>query len=126
MLKDKTIYQAEELIKQFSNLHGASGFESPIRQQFTTYLEQLSINYQIDGLGNVLIKFPHKKAKLTLLIMAHMDEVGFLIHHIDEQGFIRAIPLGRWIEHVLWDKEWIIRIDDQSIVAFSGMDPPHA
>ncbi|KTC87818.1 M42 family metallopeptidase [Legionella drozanskii] len=115
---------SEQILSEFSNLHGVSGFESEVRNEFVRHLKQLDLDYQIDKLGNVTGRV-QKNGQLSVLIMAHMDEVGFLTQHVDEQGFIRAIPLGRWVDHILWDKEWLVHIENQSFVAYSGMDPPH-
>jgi putative aminopeptidase FrvX len=63
--------------------------------------------------------------KPTLLIMAHMDEVGFITTDIIPEGFVRAQPLGGWMTHVLWGHEWIIQTKDKNIRAVTGMDSPH-
>ena len=118
-------YQKEDLLRTFSNLSGASGFEGPVRAQFIRYLKQMNQEYQIDGMGNVLLRFPAKKNAIKVLIMAHMDEVGFLTQEIDARGFIRVVSLGGWLDHVLWDQEWEIHGGKTVISAVSGMDPPH-
>lgn len=118
-------YQSDDLLRVFSNLPGASGFEGPVRSQLIRYLEQMNQKFQIDGMGNVLVRFPAKKNALKILIMAHMDEVGFLTQEIDERGFIRVVSLGGWLDQVLWDQEWEIHTDKMTIPAISGIDPPH-
>lgn len=117
--------KSQKLLQKFSNLHGASGFETPIREEFISQLNKISLKYKIDKLGNVLSIPSDQKAKISILIMAHMDEVGFIIQHIDEKGFIRAVPLGRWISYNVWDKEWIISNPSETLLAYSGMESPH-
>lgn len=112
--------------QRLSNLPGVSGYEDPIRQYVIKHLNPLQGRYQVDGMGNVLFysgKF--KPGRKTVLFMAHMDEVGFIVKDIDEQGFIRVIPVGGWATHVLWEQQWLIQTSKGPLPAVSGMDSLH-
>jgi putative aminopeptidase FrvX len=125
----KPVYADSTLdtLKQLCNIYGVSGFENDVREILSKYWTEQRIKYEIDGMGNLIGKFPsHSDEKPTLLIMAHMDEVGFMTSKIDDDGFISIIQLGGWMDHVIWSQKWVIRTPDgKYISAVSGMDAPH-
>lgn len=55
-------------------------------------LGSLVDDVSVDPLGNVIARKAGKGP--TLAIAAHMDEIGFMVTHVDDAGFIRVIPLG--------------------------------
>ncbi|MCP3965426.1 MAG: M42 family metallopeptidase [Lentisphaerae bacterium] len=116
----------ENVLAELSNAHGVSGFEKPVRKILEKQWKEQGINFEIDGMGNLVGKFSSYSAKKpTILVMAHMDEVGFLVTQINENGFLRVQPLGAWVTHVVWSQKWVIGTGSQYITAISGMDPPH-
>jgi putative aminopeptidase FrvX len=82
-----------ELLKRMSEACGISGYEAPIRQVVTEALEGHVDSVETDHLGNVIA---HKKGKGPVVVVAgHMDEIGFLVSHIEEKsGFLRIQPVG--------------------------------
>ena len=112
--------------QQLSELPGVSGYEEPIRQYVIRNLKSIPGHHKVDGMGNVLFYYgefnPNRK---TVLLMAHMDEVGFVVKEIDDQGFIRVIPVGGWATHVVWEQPWLIQTNKSPVPAVSGMDSLH-
>ena len=47
-----------------------------------------------------------------LLIAAHMDEIGFMVRHVDDEGFIRVSPLGGWNAEILRSARVRVHADD--------------
>lgn len=124
--QDKT----EDLIEKLTNIPGASSFEGPVRKAILESWRNYNVDISVDNVGNVIARVKNLEErkegdKLNVLLMAHMDEVGFMITDIDQQGYIKAKPLGGWIDHVLWGHRWNISIGDKTIPAFTGMDAPH-
>lgn len=116
-----------ERVKALSNLDGASGNEQTIRNYVVNQLKDKRGDITVDKLGNVLFGFHTYNPNLkTVLLMAHMDEVGFVITDIDEKGYLRVMPLGGWSQHAIWAHSWrIVLSKGRSITAISGIDPPH-
>ncbi|MEA2042747.1 MAG: M42 family metallopeptidase [Bacteroidota bacterium] len=82
-----------KLLKQLSETAGAPGFEARVRQLIKSEGEKYVDNVSIDNMGNLtLYKKGHSNQKIMLA--AHMDEIGFMVTHIDKNGFIRFQPLG--------------------------------
>jgi len=116
----------EQLLAELSNASGAVGFEHPVRKLLESYWKKFPINYETDLMGNLLGRFKnHSAENPTVLIMAHMDEIGFLTTEITENGYINVIPLGAWLNHVLWSQKWVIYHNEMIIPAVSGIDTPH-
>lgn len=82
-----------KLLEKLVQTPGVPGREEKIRAVIKEELEKITCEVEIDALGNVIgIKKGSGKAKVMLA--AHMDEIGFLVKHIDKNGFIRLQPLG--------------------------------
>jgi len=88
-----------ELLRILSNTPGVSGFEDAIQQIVKSELEAICDSVQIDKIGNVIglkkgVRPDQNSAPLKVMLAAHMDEIGFLVKHIDHEGFLRFMPIG--------------------------------
>ena len=89
-----------DLIKEMSEAHGISGCEKEVSRVMKKYMEPLCDEVTYDHLGSIIgIKKGHQGPKI--MIAGHLDEVGFMVREIDENGFIRMLPVGGWWGHVL-------------------------
>ena len=83
-----------ELLKQLCSLDGTSGDEKTVREFVTSQIKDYC-EYKVDNLGNIIA---FKKGKNTpvkkVLIDAHLDEVGLIITHIENDGFLRFKTVG--------------------------------
>ena len=82
-----------KLLKQLSETAGAPGFEYRIRNLILETGEKFADSSRIDNMGN-LILFKKGKSDKKVMIAAHMDEIGFMVTHIDDKAFVRFQPLG--------------------------------
>jgi len=75
-------------------LHGISGFEQQVcryvRQRFRTLVEEV----EIDRYGNVTATKRGRQSTPRLMISAHMDEIGFIVKGIEQNGFLRFDRIG--------------------------------
>lgn len=85
----------EKVLFNLLSLPGISGREERIISFLKEKIENLKLNYELDNLGSLWIikKTKNEKAK-TVMIDAHIDEVGFNVTKIEENGFIRFEPQG--------------------------------
>lgn len=111
------------LLKKISETPGVSGFESDIRQLLISELSGLSDSVKTDNLGN-LIFFRKGKSDKKVMVAAHMDEIGFIVRHIDENGFIRFLPLGGFDPKTLTAQRVVIH-GKKPIVGVTGSKPVH-
>lgn len=82
-----------ELLRELTEAHGVSGYEDAIRTIVRRELGGIG-ELSTDGMGNVICHKPGNGPKV--MIAAHMDEIGYIVKHIDKDGFLRLNPLGGW------------------------------
>ena len=90
-----------ELLKQLAETPGVPGHEDAIRALTRSELSKLCDSVKTDALGNVIGfrngKVPRgKKASgRKVMVVAHMDEIGFMVSYVEEKtGFLRIHPIG--------------------------------
>lgn len=127
--KQPRLDETEVLLKELCDLPGTCSFEQLVREYLMQKWKNLGATIKVDGLGNLIATMsknqPGNSEKPVVLIMAHMDEVGFMISDITDDGFIKVRELGGWSTHVLWGHIWNIQAGNNSIAAISGFDSNH-
>lgn len=85
-----------EMLKELTALPGVSSNEDAVREYIIKKLESFKdVIYRIDPLGNVIVeKRGNEPSKQKIMISAHMDEVGFIITNITDEGFLKFSPVG--------------------------------
>ena len=85
----------KSLIQKLVEIPAPSGYETQIRQAIQAEIEPLGVEIRIDALGNLIATRgkPTLKGKKIMLV-AHMDEIGIIATHIDNDGFVRFTTLG--------------------------------
>ena len=92
----------ESLLKELCETPGVSGREQKIIDIMKRELNKSCDSVKIDSTGNVIgIKKSKKKNPLKVMIAGHMDEIGFIVSHIDSKGYIRFAPRGGHLQRVL-------------------------
>jgi endoglucanase len=87
----------KKLLKAICTTPGAPGFEQKVRELVIKEIKGLVDEIEVDNMGNVYaIKKGTTATKNNKKVMvgAHMDEIGFIVTHIDDNGFIRFHTLG--------------------------------
>lgn len=115
----------KKILEQLSNVNGISGQEKYATRLMKSMLEDVCEEFTYDNLGS-LIGLQKGSSELKLMLTAHLDEVGFIVKAIDENGFIRIIPIGGWWGHVLPAQGVIITNSKQEeFYGVIGSKPPH-
>lgn len=81
-----------DLLAELCEAPGPPGREDRVREIVLRELRPLADEVTVDPLGNVIARRGGKGPRLA--VAAHMDEIGFMVTHVDDSGFIRTIPLG--------------------------------
>jgi endoglucanase len=85
----------KELIKKLVETHSPSGYEAAIRQVIRAEVEPFADEVRVDNLGSLIVrKGTPSPDGLTIMLAAHMDEIGLMATHVDDNGFIRFLPIG--------------------------------
>lgn len=90
------MHPLKELTKRLTEAYGPSGHEQRVRDLIRDEIKSFADEVRTDALGNLIARkrgtgtVPRKKVMLA----AHMDEIGVMVTHVDEKGFLRFAPLG--------------------------------
>ena len=85
----------KSLIKKLVETDGPSGHESHIRDVIRGEVESHVDEMRVDALGNLIAtKGQDKESGLKIMLAAHMDEIGVIATHVDENGFVRFTTIG--------------------------------
>jgi endoglucanase len=87
----------KQLLQKLTETFSPSGYEAAIREVIRAEVEPLADEIRVDALGNLIVKKnPAKGAKnpKKIMVAAHMDEIGLIASHIDDNGFIRFTTVG--------------------------------
>ena len=85
----------KSLIQKLVETTGPSGYESQIRTVIRREVEPLADEIRVDALGNLIaVKGQVKPGGKKIMLAAHMDEIGLIATHIDENGFVRFTTIG--------------------------------
>ncbi len=81
-------------LRDLSTLHGISGHEQPLVEYFRKRVGSLADEVQVDRYGNVTAIKRGRAERPRLMLAAHLDEIGFVVKSIDDQGFLRFDRIG--------------------------------
>ncbi len=113
-----------KLIKKLCNAFGPSGYEDEVRNIIIEEIKDYATSYSVDGVGNLTV---FKKGKKTptqsKLFSAHMDEVGFMITFIDNDGYAHIAPVGGIDNRVVAGRRVII--GDKRVTGVVAAKPIH-
>jgi len=82
------------LIKKLTETYGPSGREEHIREVIKEEIEGLADEVRVDVMGNLIALKRGSGDGLKVMLAAHMDEIGIIVTHVDEKGFLRFARLG--------------------------------
>ena len=109
-------------LKELTELSGVSGCEYEVRNYIKNKLKEIDCEYCVDKLGNVIAHNKGKKNK-TIMVAAHMDEVGLMVSHIDSDGFIKFQTVGGIDQRVLNSK--VVLVGENKIPGVIGSKAVH-
>lgn len=114
-----------EILRKLSNAFAPPNCEKDVKAILKSELEGFADSVQEDSLGNIF--FFHKGAgeKPLIMLAAHMDEVSFMVTHIDKDGFLRFHTLGGITAHVMPGQRIVLRGSRGDVSAIIGTKPPH-
>ena len=113
-----------ELLSKTCETAGAPGFENRVRELVLSKIRPHVDSIEIDNMGNVIALKKGKSDAKKVMIGAHMDEIGFIVTHVDPNGFIKFHPLGGFDPKTLTSQRVIIH-GKKDIVGVMGSKPIH-
>lgn len=112
-----------KLLRELSEAHGISGSEEEVANIMKRELEKVCDEVFLDNMGNLIAR--RGKGKRTVLLDAHMDEIGFMVKNIDKEGFIKFVKLGGFYDPTILNQRVIVHSKGKRYSGVIGSKPPH-
>lgn len=117
----------QQLAKRLAEAFGVSGFEDEIRDVIREEIVGLADEVRVDALGNLIALRRGRGGGKRIMLAAHMDQIGLMVSHIDEKGFMRFTNVGFVYALASWGAQ--VRFADGTMGAIGvdgRADPRHA
>ena len=130
-----------DLLFDLSAAHGPVGYEGPVRDVVRTALEPHVDRLRTDSMGNVVGTVEETStssrtgsdgtvqgdanADREVVVAAHMDEIGFMVSRVTDEGFLRVDSLGGWNAQILRAQPVAVHAAEGPIPGVVGAEPAH-
>jgi putative aminopeptidase FrvX len=105
------------LTKELMLIPGLSGYETRVRKRLRQEMQTLGLQASTDRLGNLIATLQGDPKAPSVMLFAHMDQLGFVVRKIEPNGFIRLERLGGVPERALASQEVLICVSEGKDVA---------
>jgi putative aminopeptidase FrvX len=110
------------LLTRLSETAAISGREERLRTLLAEQMSAAGLESATDAMGNLIAHRAGKGPRVALV--AHMDEVGFMVSKVDSQGFVRVMPIGG-VEPQVFGAQKVIVHGRRDLPGVVGSVPPH-
>lgn len=114
-----------KVLEDLTNSFGPAGYEKEVLSKVREYMKHHSDETVSDKLGSLAFVKKGASERPRVLLAGHVDEVGFVVSGINEQGFLTFAPLGGWFDQVLLSTRVIVRTQKGDLNGVIAAKPPH-
>jgi endoglucanase len=114
----------ELLLKELTESDGVAGYEAETSRVIRKHFEPLGEILE-DKLGSLICRKKSLVQQPKVILVGHMDEIGFMVKLITKEGFLRFTSLGGWWDQVLLGHRVRIKTNKGSILGVIGAKAPH-
>jgi endoglucanase len=82
-----------EFLQGLLNLHGPSGWETPVQRHWLEYAREFADETGSDAYGNAFAVL-NPTAEQRVLVVGHADEIGYQVQYISNEGFLYVNRIG--------------------------------
>lgn len=113
-----------KLLKKLCEFNSISGDEKSVRNIIVSEIKPYADKITTDNLGNLIVlKKGTKQTDKTLMISAHMDEVGFMVTDITSDGYVKFDEVGGIDKRIVIGKS--VTIGENNVCGAVGIKPIH-
>jgi putative aminopeptidase FrvX len=114
---------APQLLHDLLGAPGPSGYVGPANEVWRQAASFATVTS--DSLGSSVARIGDADAHPLFAIVGHIDEIGLVVTHIDEKGFLYFAPIGGWDPQILLGQRVRIQTKDDSVAGVIGRKPIH-
>jgi len=113
-----------KLLRELTEAPGISGYEQEVREIIRRHLQGVTTIEQ-DRLGSIVCRKDGETEKPRIMLAGHMDEIGFIVKLVTDEGFVKFSPVGGWWGHVMLAQRVVIKTRKGDVIGLIGSKPPH-
>ncbi|WP_276281365.1 M42 family metallopeptidase [Halorussus caseinilyticus] len=113
-----------DLLRELTETSGVPGYEDRVRNLVRREFEGVADSVHTDPMGNVVGTI-EGSGDYEVAIAAHMDEIGFMVKHVTDEGFLEIDTLGGWDPDVLRAQRVTVHTPDEDLTGVIGSIPTH-
>jgi len=109
-----------DLLKRLCETPGVPGHEERVRALIETESAGLFDHMETDPMGSLLCRrdaAPETESPTKVMLLCHMDEIGFLVNHVTDKGFLYCLPVGGFDPRNLFSRRVLVCTDDGDLKA---------
>lgn len=115
-----------DLLSELTETAGTPGQEERVRDVVREQLPGDVDAVRTDAMGNLVATVEGaENPDFEVMVAAHMDEIGFIVRHIHDDGFVQVDTLGGWDPRILRAERATVHADDGDLPGVIGSPPPH-
>ncbi|MGD2066637.1 MAG: M42 family peptidase, partial [Candidatus Bathyarchaeota archaeon] len=114
-----------EALEKLSNANGVTGREDQVRELMKEYLKPYVDEMREDKLGNLIAVKRGNRDAPTVMLAAHMDEIGLMVKNIKKKGFLQFTKIGGIDDRILLAQKVIVQTDKGPLHGVVGSKPVH-
>jgi len=112
-----------DLLRELTEARGVPGYEDDVRDIVRRELGETADRVRTDAMGNV-VGTVEGDSEYSVAVAAHMDEIGFMVRHVTDDGFVQVDPLGGFDARVLRAQRVTVH-GEEDLTGVIGSVPPH-
>lgn len=113
------------MLKELTDAHGIPAHEQQPREVMKKYISPYADEVTTDNLGSLIAKKVGQEDGPKIMIAGHLDEIGFMVTSIDDNGFLRFQTVGGWWEQVMLAQRVNVVTRNGIVPGVIGSKPPH-
>lgn len=112
-----------QLLEKLLRARAPSGYEGPASEVWRAEASFASL--RSDGIGSSVAEIGEPDARPLIAVMGHIDEIGLLVTHIDDKGFLYVTPVGGWDPQILVGQRVRVETREGSVPGVVGRKAVH-
>jgi putative aminopeptidase FrvX len=114
--------ELESSLRKLVEANGVSGYEENIRETIREMLPN-DVETRVDSIGNLIASIG--RGEPHVIFIAHMDELGYLVSNIEDNGFVRLRKIGSLDDRYMPGKILRVHTNKGPVEGVIGLTPPH-
>lgn len=123
--RSKRADDLRQCLMELTEAPGPPGHEGPVREVMRRWVEPVADEVTSDRLGAMIARKKGTADSPRIMVAGHLDEVGFMVTRITEDGYLRFQPLGGWWSQVVPAQRVKVSTREGMILGVVGSKPPH-